>query len=187
MPKIFETTAFTFVEELKKKATAEVNLLSMQDLSDPALAGRLDRIAANYMPKFLVLEAPTQGIKKSRRVDRDDYGMHESRVVNYLDVVIPFQGDADLLRISPSRRSIPALPFVAEGNSLVVSVQDDERTKKSIEDFCFSMRENFSVMRQDLEGYLPQLRPALSDAAQRRLNTHKAEAERHAKLPFPVR
>lgn len=187
MAKIFECSAFTYVEELKQKAIAEVNLLSMEDLADPALAGRLDRIAATYTPKFLTLEAPTQGLKRSRSVDRDDYGMHEPRVINYLDVIIPFQGDPDLLRVSPSRQSIPALRFAVEGRSLVASVQDDEQTKKSIEDFCFAMRENFSVMMQDLERYLPQLRPALTDAAERRLKAHKAEQERHSKLPFPVR
>jgi hypothetical protein len=68
----------------------------------------------------------------------------------------------------------------------VVSVLDNERTQKSIEDFSYSMRENFSVMRQDLEKYLPQLRAALTEAAQRRLNAAKADAERHSKLPFPV-
>lgn len=187
MPDMFEISAAAYVEDLKKKAIAEVNVLSSQDLADPGLAGRLDRIAENHMPQFLVLGKPLEGIPNSKTIDRDDYGFYDARVITYLDVVIPFRGDENLLRVSPSYVSLPGSSFRVKGQTFVVTVLDDEQTGRRIEDFCNSMRQNFDSMRQDLERSLPQLCSAITEAAKRRANILKADAERHSKLPFPVR
>jgi hypothetical protein len=89
--------------------------------------------------------------------------------------------------VSPSNLSIPDLPFVVRGTSFIVTVLDDQNTKLRIERFCDSMRENFRVLKLDLERYLPELRSALDRAAERRLKELQAERARHANLPFPVR
>jgi hypothetical protein len=53
MPNLFEVSSYTYVEHLKQQAVTEVKALPLDVLSDPALAGRLDKIATRYNPEFL--------------------------------------------------------------------------------------------------------------------------------------
>jgi hypothetical protein len=178
---------YTYVEGLKEKAVREVRALSFDVLSDPALAGVLDKIAAKYTPNFLVLEAPSVGIKKQRTVETDDYGFQRSTTIQLLDVTVPFKGDVGLLQVAPSSQSVPDFPTDVRGTSFVVTVPDDQNAGTRIDRFCNSMRENFRAMKADLEKYFASLRPALAEAARQRVNELQAERARHASLPFPVR
>ena len=184
---VFETSAYTYVEDLKGQAIREVRALSFEVLSNPSLAGVLDKIAAKYTPEFLVLEAPSEGLKRQKSVERDDYGLHQTTTIQFIDVIIPFRGDGRLLQVAPSSLSIPDLPVEIRGASFVVTVLDDHNAGVRIERFCNSMRENFRAMKADLERSLAVLRPALIEAARDRVNELQAERARHANLPFPVK
>jgi hypothetical protein len=184
---IFGMPAYSYVESLKAQAIGEVRALSIENLSEPALAGVLDTIAAKHTPIFLVLEAPSVGIKRQKTVDRDDFGLQQTTTIELLEVTIPFKGDVRLLRMRPSSMSMPDIPFDVRGTSFVVTVLDDQNAGPRIERFCNSMRENFRAMKIDLEKYLATLRPALTEAARQRVNELQAERARHANLPFPVK
>ena len=151
MPRLFEVSAYDYAEHLKQQAVAEVNALPVELLSDPALAGHLDKIAAKYSPEFLEIEAPSHADKIQKTIERDDYGCHNTAVIQYLEVSIPFKGDVKLLQVSPSSCSIPDLPIEVRGKSFVVTVQDDQNVGPRVERFCNSMRENFRAMKLDLE------------------------------------
>lgn len=182
----FSIVAFNYVERLLQRAIEDVRRLPLEVLSDPSLAGKLDVIAENYKPEYLILGDPTGAVRTANPPRTDSFTGHTFHT-SKLSVTIPFTGDARLLEVSPSNTSIPDLPCEITGHGFVVTVSDDENAKTRIDRFVHQMRENFRCMKIDFERELPRLRKMLDQAAEmrrRELERNKANAER---LGFPIR
>jgi hypothetical protein len=161
-----------YIAHRKDAALAEVGRLRHEVLSYPARAAIIDTIAANCTPDIPELRGQTQTEKTS-----DDY----------LEVIVPFVGDAFFINLRPSQYNDPQLPFEVSGNAFVVTIPDDDNLEKPLERFVNSTNANLASMRQEFERGLKTLRAELEAAAITRLAHLEAEKARHAKLPFPVK
>ena len=161
-----------YIAHRKDAALAEVGRLRHEVLSYPARAAIIDTIAANCTPNIPELRGQTQAEKTS-----DDY----------LEVIVPFVGDAFFINLRPSQYNDPQLPFEVSGNAFVVTIPDDDNLEKPLERFVNSTNANLASMRQEFERGLKTLRAELEAAAITRLAHLEAEKARHAKIPFPVK
>lgn len=183
---LFSIVAYNFVSLLIERAVDEVQGMSFEVLLDPALAGKLDAIAAEYEPEYLTIQSPTEGVTTPNEPRTDQFSGHTFRG-STLSVTIPFSGDEQLLVVSPSSFSIPNVRFEIRGKTFVIHTAHDDNAKQRIDEFVRQMRDNFSVMRQDFSRDLPRLRQALDQAAiQRRVELERDRAYAE-KLGFPVR
>jgi hypothetical protein len=172
-----------------QKAVEDVDGLDRKIFSDPALAGHLQRIAEKY--SFDVARIKKEGIQATRRetarAGRDAWGDQRVFKQTWLDVTIPFTGEAESFKIAPSRSLIPSHGASIGRDALTLTIPDDERAQSEVDTFVSQVSQNLDGLRAEYEQSKPQLQQAINSAADRRKAQIDAERERDKKLSFPVR
>jgi hypothetical protein len=173
-----------------QRAVSEVDGLDRRLFSDPALGGALQKIVEKYSVEIARLNTdPTaisaESVEEQRVVD--DYGERRRVTVKRLRVSIPFTGEAECLKIAPSRSSIPSHGAEIGANSLSILLADDDNADREVKTFCEQVQGNLDTLRQEYERDKPQLELAVSQAAERRKAQIAAENERDGKRSFTVR
>jgi hypothetical protein len=186
---LFRAPFYPVWQQTLQKAFDDVNALDRRAFSDPSLSGRLQAIADKY--SLTVARLQKEGVEgrarqQERRV-RDAWGDPQSITQGWLDVTIPFTGDADSLRICPSRSTI--LQHAAEigAQHIVINLPDDDRADGAVQAFITQANQNLDALRADYEQAKPQLEQAIQRAADQRRTQVTAEGERDKRLSFPVR
>jgi hypothetical protein len=172
-----------------QKAVDEVDSLDRRLFSDPALAGRLHAITQRYSLEVARLEKEgiegTAGQQQARINDGRDGSQAVLR--GWLDIRIPFTGDAESFRICPSRSVIPSQAAEIRAQQLVITLPDDDSTERQVQTFVSQLHQNLDALRAEYEQAKPQLEQAVQQAADRRRAQILAEGERDKRLSFPVR
>lgn len=171
-----------------RKAAEEVSRLPRQVFSDPALAGHLQRIAENYSVEIAQLDRTA--ISGARRVEEhavDDYGRRHVVQVKWLDVTIPFSGDAELLKVAPSSCTLPSHHAAIQKGCLIFSIRDDDSAEREVQSFCDIVEENLKRLRAEYERDKPSLMETINQVAERRKRDIEDENARDGKLSFPIR
>jgi hypothetical protein len=178
---LFFRSFFDVWENVKRRAVADVGNLERGLFSDPRLGGQLQEIVQNYDieiarlntdPKAIIADA----VEEERVVD--DYGMRRAVKIKRLQVTVPFIGDADTLRIMPSRSTMMSHAVDVGQNSISFTIADDDRADGEVTDICKTIQGNLDQLRQDYQQYKPQLEEAVSHAAERRKAEIAAEGQR---------
>ncbi len=172
-----------------RKAVEDVEKLDRKIFSDPALGGQLAKVAEKYSVDVARLDP--KGISAERKQEEqernDGWGGRAVFKQSWLDVTIPFSGEAETLRVAPSRCTIPSHGAAIGRNSLVISISDDDNADRQVTTFCTQVNSNLDVLRAEYEQSKPSLEQAISEAAERRKQQIAAEDARDSKLSFPVR
>lgn len=173
-----------------RKAVGDVDGLDRKLFSDPALAGALQKIVEKYSVEVARLNTdPTaitsEAVEEERWVD--DYGDRRRVTVKRLKVTIPFTGEAQSLKIAPSRSTIPSHKADVGEGSLTITIADDDNADRDVTQFCQQVQSNLDTLRQEYERDKPQLEQAVSQAAERRKVLVAEENDRDSKRSFTVR
>lgn len=170
------------------KAAEEVNRLPRQVFSDPGLVGQLQRIAENYSVEIARLDR--KGISAVRRVEErpvDDYGRRHFVQIKWLDVTIPFSGEAESLKVTPSSCTLPSHHAAIQNDCLILSIRDDDSAEREVQSFCDIVEENLKRLRAEYERDKPSLMETINQVAERRRREIEDENTRDRKLSFPIR
>ena len=174
-----------------QNAVAEVERLDRRVFSDPALGGVLQGIVDKYSvdvarlntdPKAIVAE-----LVEEQRVVNDVWGDRRLVTIKRLKVSIPFIGEAECLRVAPSRSAVPSHRADIGTSAVSITIPDDDNADREVKTFCEQVQANLDTLRQEYECDKPQLEQAVSQAAERRKAQIAAENERDGKRSFTVR
>jgi hypothetical protein len=97
-------------QNLIQVAISDVDRLDRRLFSDPGLAGGLQKIVAKYFVEIARLDASaiTAEAVQDERFGNDIFGDRRAVKIKRLRVTIPFTGEAETLKIAPSRSTIPS-------------------------------------------------------------------------------
>jgi rhamnose utilization protein RhaD (predicted bifunctional aldolase and dehydrogenase) len=116
----------------------------------------------------------------------DGFGGHHHVKEPWLDVSVPFVGDADSFRIASSNCSIPDRRVRIGQNQLVISVRDDDGADAAIETFKSIVSGNLRTLQSEARQMKSQLEQAIRQAADRRRAEVDAQDERDKSRSFRV-
>lgn len=172
-------------DQIRMRALAEVDALDETTLTGPSLAGTLENIAQKNSFRVPTLnDTAKRGVRREVERRIDDYGRNTLVRVPVIDVHIPFDGNGDAFRISPSTSLLLSFPADVTYNELIVTVQDGDRTQQEIDDAINQIKQNLDHLRRDVAGF--DLVGELNGAAQARVAKITAAGERDSKLDFPI-
>jgi len=187
MEKLFQYSLFAIFEQRKTLAVREVENLERSILRGPTLEGLLQEIAAKH--ELDVAHFQGEVVAKRRIEERDvsdGFGGHHHVKEPWLDVSVPFVGDADSFRIASSNCSIPDRRVRIGQNQLVISVRDDDGADAAIETFKSIVSGNLRTLQSEARQMKSQLEQAIRQAADRRRAEVDARDERDKSRSFRV-
>jgi len=189
--RLFSGSWYAAWNDMIRRAVADVDQLDRRLFSDPALGGALQKIVEKYSVDIARLNtdptAITADAVEDERYVSDGFGDQRLVKLRRLRMTIPFTGEAQSLRLSPSRCTIPAHHAEIGDKSVVITVADDDNAEREVKTFCEQVQGNLDTLRQEYERDQPQLEQAVSQAAERRKAAIAADSERDSKRSFTVR
>jgi len=187
MERLFEKSWHNVWTAMVRQAVADVDKLDRKAFSDPALAGKLQKIDEKHGADIARFEGEiTAERRETQREGQDSWGDRRVFKQKWLDVKIPFKGEAETFRIAPSRSTIPQHRATINQNSLVISVPDDESADQAVQSFVQVAKGNLDTLRQEYEQVKHQMREAIDAAVARRQAQIKEESELDSKRTFRV-
>jgi hypothetical protein len=173
--------------EVERVAVAAVRNLDRETISDPGLASILDKIV-NYHTLQVAVFQPGLIKGKRRGVARviSEFGESRNVTIQVMDVTIPFQGDADSFRLSPSYCTIPSLRCDIEDDHLLVTMADDANVQRNVDQFVQQVTQNLEALRSEVANWVPQIRATLDQVASARMKEIASQDERDKGLKFKV-
>jgi hypothetical protein len=185
---LFQKSSYQVWQNQMKAAAAEVQKLDRRLFKDPSLGGVLQSIAAKYEIEVARFEG--EMIADRRTVERqgqDGWGDYRMIKTTWLDVSIPFVGDAETFRIAPSRMTVPSKRVRIGPNSLTVSVLDNDVADREVQEFKNMVEGNLQILRNEYQQHKPQLEQAIQQAAMQRKAQIDAEDARDQTRSFRVK
>ncbi len=179
--RLFFQSWYAVWDNIKQRAVAEVNGLDRNLFSDPRLGGELQKIVDKYEIDVARLNTDPAAIvadpiEEERVVN--DYGFQRAVKIKRLRVSVPFTGDADTLKIQPSRSTMLSHAVELGQNSISFTIPDDQNADREVTTLCTVVQGNLDVLRQEYQQAKPQLEQAVSQAAERRKAEIAAEGQR---------
>jgi hypothetical protein len=188
--RLFEGSWHAAWTHMIQRAVGEVDHLDRRLFSDPALGGVLQSIVQKYSVEIARLNTDPKVITADPVEDEryvNDFGDRHVVKIRRLRVTIPFTGEAESLKIAPSRSTIPSHAAEIGQNSVTITIADDDNADREVRTFCDQVQGNLDTLRQEYERDKPQLAQAVSQAAERRKAQITAENERDSRRSFTVR
>jgi ribosomal protein S21 len=168
-------------------ATEDVQKLDRKLFNDPTLGGALQRIVQKYDIDVASFEGEMTAKRRTEeREGRDSWGDHRKIKTTWLDVSIPFVGEAETLRIGPSSMALLNHRATIGRHTLTLSVPDDERAESVVQDFKKMVEGNLQALRAEYERNKPQLEQAIQQAATQRKAQIDAEDARDKGRSFRI-
>ena len=186
MGHLFEKPFHHAWQHALKLAVADVEKLDRKLISDPSLVGELEKIAGIYEVDVARFEGEVTAKRREAEREISDYGDRRKIKQTWLDIWIPFKGEAECFRVNLSSYSYP--PFDAEisGNSLKVSVLDDTQADQQVKNFMAVVSKNLEALKTDYERCKPELRQTIQQAAAARTAKINEEQARDSTRSFRV-
>jgi hypothetical protein len=187
MEVLFQKSFHQVWQQMLAQAAQDVQKLDRKLFSDPALAGHLVKIAAKYGVEVAQLDGEATAKRRSEEKERDDgWGGRHRVTITWLDVSIPFVGEAETFRVAPSSWSSPNNEVVIGANKLTISVIDDDRAETVVENFKKTVGGNLQTLRSEYERVKPELEQRIQQAANDRKAQIDAEDARDKARSFRV-
>lgn len=188
MDRLFQHSLHGWWQNVLRAAANDVNGLSRDLFSNPSLGGQLQKIAEKY--SLDVARINKEGITAEAREEEfqgTDYGRHFTGKRSLLDVTIPFSGDPDSFRLSPSRSAVIMQRINIGQDSLTLTIADDQNAQREVDTVVTQLTQNLDTIRAEYEQAKPQLDQTIQQAANSRKNQISAEDERDKGRSFVVK
>jgi hypothetical protein len=188
MERLHQKSWHALWQHMLKQAVDDVGRLDRRIFSDPALGGALQKIADKYSVEVATIQP---GVSATRRVVEkegdDGWGERRKFKQTWLDVSIPFTGEAESFRVSPSSCSIPSQHARIGNSELIISVIDDDNADGQVKSFIDVVTGNLNTLRTEYIREKAQMDLVIQQAADRRKAEIAAEDERDKKRSFTVK
>jgi hypothetical protein len=184
---LFQKSFHAVWQQMLKQATQDVQKLDRKLFSDPALGGHLQRIATKYDVEVARFEGEMTAKRRTEERQRQDgWGDYRMMKTTWLDVSIPFVGEAETFRIAPSSMTLLSNRATVGHGALTISVIDNERADGEVQDFKKTVEGNLHTLRTEYERVKPQLEQTIQQAATQRKAQIDAEDARDTGRSFRV-
>jgi hypothetical protein len=168
-------------------AVNDVAKLGRNQFKDPSLGGVLQGIVDKYKIDVARLEGEvTAKRRKEEKQRRDNWGDVRMVQMTWLDISIPFVGEAETLKIAPSSMTLLYDRATIGRSSVTLSVADDESADGKVANFRKHVEHNLEILRREYETAKPQLEQAVQQAATQRKAQIDAEDARDKGRSFRV-
>jgi hypothetical protein len=124
--------------------------------------------------------------RTEQRERQDNWGDVRTVTVTWLDLSIPFVGEAETLRVGPSNMLLLFDRIGIDRNSITLTVPDDEGAESKLADFKKNVEHNLEILRREYEAAKPHLERAVQQAADQRRAQIEAEDGRDKGRSFRV-
>jgi hypothetical protein len=187
MEVLFQKSFHGVWQQMLAAAAQDVQKLDSEVFNDPTFGGHLERIAAKYAVEVARFEGEATANRRSEEKERDDgWGGRHRVKITWLDVSIPFVGEAETFRVAPSSWSTPNNQVAIGNNSLTISVMDDDRAETVVENFKKTVSGNLQTLRSEYERVKPELEQRIQQAASERKAQIDAQDARDKTRSFRV-
>jgi ribosomal protein S21 len=179
------TKSFYAVWQAQVQAAVEdVKGLSRNQFTDPALDGVLQAIVEKHRIDIAQLQGEVTAKRRTEQRQRQD-SWDDVRSV-WLDLDIPFVGEAETFRVGPSNM-LALFDRVRIGRqSITLTVPDDDGAEQALQEFKKNVEHNLEILRREYEAAKPQLKQAVQQAAAQRKTQIEAEDGRDKGRSFRV-
>lgn len=170
-----------------KLAAEDVQKLDRKLFNDPALAGHLQKIATKYEIEVARFEGEMTAKRRTEeREGQDGWGDYRKIKTTWLDVSLPFVGEAETFRVGPSSMSVLHHRATIGPHAVTVSVVDNEGAEGEVQDFKKMVEGNLQTLRTEYERAKPQLEQVIQQAVTHRKAQIDAEDARDKGRSFRV-
>jgi hypothetical protein len=189
MEEVLFQKSFYQVWQLQMKAAVdEVQKLDRNLFKDPSLGGVLQSIAKKYEIEIAHFQGEMTAERRTEeRQGQDGWGGYRMIKTTWLDVSIPFVGEAETFRIAPSSMAVLFKRATIDRNALTVRVVDNDAADKEVQDFKNMVEGNLQILRNEYHQHKPQLEQAIQQAATQRKAQVDAEDARDQTRSFRVK
>ncbi|TQF41146.1 hypothetical protein UNPF46_08470 [Bradyrhizobium sp. UNPF46] len=185
--KLFEKSFQAVWQHMLQQATADVQRLDRKLFNDPSLGGHLQKIAAKYEVEVARFEGEATAKRRTENRQGQD-GWGESRMIKttWLDVSLPFVGEAETFRVGPSSMTLLFKRATIGRNTLTISVLDNDGADGEVQEFKKMVEGNLQGLRAEYERSKPQMEQTIQQAATHRKAQIDAEDARDKGRSFRV-
>jgi hypothetical protein len=174
-------------EEQITVAEGRVDALTEQQLTNPALAGMLEKIANASVFEVAALR-PDEKRGKNRTIRREmhRHGLPMSVEAKLVEITIPFVGSEQSFVFAPTSCNIIDQDATVHENALVVTLDDDEHLERYLVPFITRVSENLERLRKDMADVLRMVQERVKARADHRQSDILATKERNRTRSFPI-
>jgi hypothetical protein len=184
---LFQKSFYAVWQHQTRAAVEEVKKLNRNLFKDPSLGGVLQGIVDKYKIDVARFEGEITAKRRSEEKQRQDsWGDVRMVKMTWLDVSIPFVGEAETLRIAPSSMMVLFDRATIGRNAVTISVADDDNADAKVQEFKKQVEHNLEILRREYESAKPQLEQAVQQAANQRMAQIEAEDGRDKGRSFRV-
>ena len=185
---LFQKSFYQVWQLQMRAAAAEVQKLNRKLFKDPSLGGILQSIAKKYEIEVARFQGEMTAERRTvERQGQDGWGDYRMIKTTWLDVSIPFVGEAETFRIAPSSMTVPSKRVRIGRNALTVSVVDNDGADSEVQNFKTLVEGNLQILRNEYQQHKPQLEQAIQQAATQRKAQIDAEDARDQSRSFRVK
>jgi hypothetical protein len=124
--------------------------------------------------------------RTEEREGQDGWGDYRKIKTTWLDVSLPFVGEAETFRVGPSSMAVPNHRATIDQRAVTISVVDGEGAEGEVQDFKKLVEGNLETLRTEYERAKPQLEQAIQQAVTHRKAQIDAEDARDKGRSFRV-
>lgn len=184
---LFQKSFYAVWQHQTQAAVDDVRKLNRNLFKDPSLGGALQGIVEKYKIEVARFEGEITAKRRSEEKQRrDNWGDIRMVKMTWLDVSIPFVGEAETLRIAPSSMTLLFDRATIGKNAVTISVPDDDGADAKVQEFKKHVGHNLDILRREYESAKPQLEQAVQQAASQRKAQIETEDGRDKGRSFRV-
>lgn len=187
MDRLFQHSLHGYWQSVLHAAAQDVNNLDRKFFSDPALGGQLQKIAEKY--SLNIARINKDAISADAREEEfqgSDYGRRYTGKRSLLDIKIPFSGDPDTFKLSPSTSAVIMHRISVGENTLKFTIPDDQSAQREVDTVVGQLVQNLDTIRAEYERGKPQLDQTIQQAANSRKAQIAGEDDRDKGRTFRV-
>ncbi len=167
---LFQSSWHHFWALALRQAADNVERLDLKVLLGSDLSSQLERIAESYSLEIAQLDE-TRIMASRRETERIRPDVRNDECLfkqGWLDVTIPFSGEAETLRIAPTVCVIPSVCAEIGTHTLTLTVRDDNHADGEIDECIRQIAQNLENLRKDYREGKSQLEQTIKQVAENR-------------------
>lgn len=184
---LFANSFYQVWQNQIRAAVEQVKALPRNQFKDPSLGGVLQGIVQKHELDIARLQGDVTAQRRSEQRQRQDgWGETRTMTATWLDLDIPFVGEAKTLQVGPSSMLLLFDRVKLNRSSITLTVPDDEGAESKLGDFKKNVEHNLEILRREYDAAKPQLGQAVQQAATQRKALIDAEDARDKGRSFRV-
>lgn len=177
----------TFLESRLQSAGNAIDRLSLSDLRDPALAGRIERLWASTRAAIPLLQRDGKSGKMREVTERrTDYDREVAVQTTVVDVQVPYRGDGEMFHVRPSTSSMLNERVEVRDAHLHYTMPLDPVQEPRFDKMLDQIERNLATLRTEEENFSRHAIESLGKIAENRKKKLEGENKAASEFSFKV-